>query len=615
MKISKVIEKILDEADKFSSQGMWKDTKMFPITKKINVRNMRDGALVHFTGHKSGAKGETWKKTGQGLWQCIYGDGVKGWASTEDKLQKKLKHQGRIQINAGKVNEASMMSANDILKKMKDDNFQAFLRSHASKEDRDTMISGTEWKKKIKGRFDKKVLSKWLTKFAGLESAVPIVNKIFEGKLNELSRLSFRDAGIKNLHDLDLALQTAKEENIWWDQKDNQQALYFKNAKELKRFKKAYGLDEGNVNEGVPFPQDAPNEFAYLDYKKWAYKYRGQYKKDILKVKDSPGKIWATATKWWTEWAKRTGNKAFSNIKDSQKFGRELVKMMWKDNLIFDKSGHKITRLKEIRKGDYVNSMGEIGLVNKLKGQVAYVKFDSRPGTFHPILASSLKKAGKHKGRDLYTESKLTESTAQWEKTIKALAHKDALKKLKKGDKEKLLKIAQMLRKEKGLKESKRVTQNMWKKMSDDEKENALLTIFKDPDDRRFEDFLFSDWNKLPGWARRDMRTEGKLKENKSAMDIRDQVKMADKVAKKHGLTKAKKYRGVGFYWWLEIKDYPTSGLQDKLGMQILKKNKDIAMKQVQRCAKDMEQYLDDVEITDTSPSGVSGKIWLWAML
>ena len=60
----------------------------------------------------------------------------------------------------------------------------------------------------------------------------------------------------------------------------------------------------------------------------------------------------------------------------------------------------------------------------------------------------------------------------------------------------------------------KRVTQNMWKKMSDDEKENALLTIFKDPDDRRFEDFLFSDWNKLPGWAKRDMRTEGKLNES-----------------------------------------------------------------------------------------------------
>ena len=142
----------------------------------------------------------------------------------------------------------------------------------------------------------------------------------------------------------------------------------------------------------------------------------------------------------------------------------------------------------------------------------------------------------------------------------------------------------------------KRVTQNMWKKMSDDEKENALLTIFKDPDDRRFEDFLFSDWNKLPGWARRDMRTEGKLKENKSAMDIRDQVKMADKVAKKHGLTKAKKYRGVGFYWWLEIKDYPTGGMQDKLGRQMINRNYHIAMKQVEKAAREMEKYMDDVK-------------------
>ena len=62
--------------------------------------------------------------------------------------------------------------------------------------------------------------------------------------------------------------------------------------------------------------------------------------------------------------------------------------------------------MNEIRKGDYVDSMGEIGLVNKVKGQVAYVKFPSRPGSFHPILASSLKKSGKrHKGKDLYTES------------------------------------------------------------------------------------------------------------------------------------------------------------------------------------------------------------------
>jgi len=66
--------------------------------------------------------------------------------------------------------------------------------------------------------------------------------------------------------------------------------------------------------------------------------------------------------------------------------------------------------LNEIRKGDYVDSMGEVGLVNKVKGQVAYVKFPSKPGSFHPILASSLKKAGKHKGKDLYSEGKLNEN-------------------------------------------------------------------------------------------------------------------------------------------------------------------------------------------------------------
>ena len=72
--------------------------------------------------------------------------------------------------------------------------------------------------------------------------------------------------------------------------------------------------------------------------------------------------------------------------------------------------GDEKIMIKEIKKGDYVDSMGEIGLVNKVKGQVAYVKFPSRPGSFHPILASSLKKSGKKvKGKDLYTESKVNE--------------------------------------------------------------------------------------------------------------------------------------------------------------------------------------------------------------
>ena len=103
---------------------------------------------------------------------------------------------------------------------------------------------------------------------------------------------------------------------------------------------------ESKLNEGVPFPQTEPNEFAYLDYKKWAYKYRGQYKKDIQKAGNDANKIFKTAERWWEIWAKKTGNEEFSNIRGN-KFGRALIKMMWNDNLIFDKKSHKITKLKE----------------------------------------------------------------------------------------------------------------------------------------------------------------------------------------------------------------------------------------------------------------------------
>ena len=66
-------------------------------------------------------------------------------------------------------------------------------------------------------------------------------------------------------------------------------------------------------------------------------------------------------------------------------------------------------KITEIRKGDYIGTGKEIGKVNKVSGsganQVAYVKFDSRPKSFIPILARNLTKTGKkHKGKDLYQE-------------------------------------------------------------------------------------------------------------------------------------------------------------------------------------------------------------------
>ena len=126
-------------------------------------------------------------------------------------------------------------------------------------------------------------------------------------------------------------------------------------------------------------------------------------------------------------------------------------------------------KMYEIRKGDFVNSMGEIGLVNKVKGQVAYVSFLTRPGTFHPMLASSLTKTGKkHRGKDLYTEGKVTagkvskafNKVAELIKLLKANLEK--YKSAEGKDKDKYKKIALDLTK---------------KKKAAEEEANKLLTM------------------------------------------------------------------------------------------------------------------------------------------
>ena len=55
---------------------------------------------------------------------------------------------------------------------------------------------------------------------------------------------------------------------------------------------------------------------------------------------------------WWTIWDKKTNKGEYSNIRGN-KFGRELIRMMWSDGLIFDNSGNRITKLKEIMMENY----------------------------------------------------------------------------------------------------------------------------------------------------------------------------------------------------------------------------------------------------------------------
>jgi len=105
-----------------------------------------------------------------------------------------------------------------------------------------------------------------------------------------------------------------------------------------------------------PIPMDTPNEFAYSDFKKYAYKKRGMFKKEMLKhIRKGDGqadgsKMFMTISALWYKWAYHN-NKEFTHIKDKLKFGRELMKMMVQDDLIFSKDGWKkdnrITHIKE----------------------------------------------------------------------------------------------------------------------------------------------------------------------------------------------------------------------------------------------------------------------------
>ena len=60
----------------------------------------------------------------------------------------------------------------------------------------------------------------------------------------------------------------------------------------------------------------------------------------------------------------------------------------------------------KVKKGDIIKMAdGEYGVVNKVSGRVAYIKLPSMPKSFHPIEAARITYKGKHKGRDLYSES------------------------------------------------------------------------------------------------------------------------------------------------------------------------------------------------------------------
>ena len=105
---------------------------------------------------------------------------------------------------------------------------------------------------------------------------------------------------------------------------------------------------ESFVNEGRPMFQDTPNELAYLDFKKWAYKKRGDIKDRLDGITDG-SLFFIELKKVWMDWANKNA-KEWSYLHSTpvaeKDFGRALASMLKSDDVIIKKAGNKITTLK-----------------------------------------------------------------------------------------------------------------------------------------------------------------------------------------------------------------------------------------------------------------------------
>jgi len=103
-----------------------------------------------------------------------------------------------------------------------------------------------------------------------------------------------------------------------------------------------------SVKEGKAIPMDTPDEVAYLSFKKYIMMSNFKeinLKKSLEKAKGDGGKMFMTASALWYKWSRQYA-KDFTHIKDKKKFGRALLVMLKKDDLIISKKGNKLTDLK-----------------------------------------------------------------------------------------------------------------------------------------------------------------------------------------------------------------------------------------------------------------------------
>ena len=140
----------------------------------------------------------------------------------------------------------------------------------------------------------------------------------------------------------------------WLDTEDNEAVMVKSGGRpltkriKLKNFHKNW--EEKVLGEAKrPMFQDTPNEFAYLDFKKWAYKNRSKIKKKLTNNFDGSKFFIDLADIWRWEWAKNNAKEwSYLHSTDIAKkdFGRALAVMMKRDNLIIKRSSNSLLDLK-----------------------------------------------------------------------------------------------------------------------------------------------------------------------------------------------------------------------------------------------------------------------------
>jgi len=125
---------------------------------------------------------------------------------------------------------------------------------------------------------------------------------------------------------------------------DHEKTLWTEPTDMIKDYTK-----DPHLTEGRPMFQDTPNELAYIDFKKWAYKNRSKIKSKLSKLKDGTKFFMELARIWRWDWADKNA-KDWSYLHSTDiarsKFGRALAVMLKKDNLIIKLSGNSLLDLK-----------------------------------------------------------------------------------------------------------------------------------------------------------------------------------------------------------------------------------------------------------------------------